>query len=87
MTSLTSPFRCLCLLLLFRSEMIALFWWALAAALNAVDVDGATPLHYAVLCGNEEVCKQLLDLGADRSVQDSSGATAQQQAPEGWGCW
>ena len=72
--------------LLFRSEMIALLVGH-GAALNAVDVDGATPLHYAVLCGNEEVCKQLLDLGADPSVEDSSGATAQQQAPEGWGCW
>jgi ankyrin repeat protein len=43
--------------------------------LNLKDVNGLTPLIWAVDRGHLEACKLLLDAGADPSVQDNEGIT------------
>jgi len=43
---------------------------------NAVDPkSGYTPLHWAAVCGNEQVCRLLLDKGADPWIKDNWGRT------------
>ena len=44
--------------------------------INAQDVHGFTALHFASACGNVRAIKQLLDCGADRSVESAQGETA-----------
>ena len=47
---------------------------------NQRDEVGATPLHYAVLNGNREIARLLIDRGADINCRDTRfGAT-----PAGW---
>lgn len=46
---------------------------------NAADYDGRTPLHLAAAEGAEEAVKYLLDCGADPSLEDRWGVTAQQE--------
>lgn len=43
--------------------------------INRTDIRGAMPLHAAAMTGNIDVCKRLIELGADSSVQDSLGDT------------
>lgn len=51
------------------------------------DEDGQTPLHYAALCGQQAVAELLLASGADASIADYEGQTAQQLAPPAWTRW
>lgn len=47
---------------------------------------GATPLHYAAHRGHVDMCRLLLDHGADMKALDSNGRNAMQQAAlEGMG--
>jgi ankyrin repeat protein len=45
-------------------------------AVNLKGPDGATPLMYAVLYGDADAVRQLLEAGADPSARNESGATA-----------
>ena len=42
---------------------------------NSDDNDGKTPLHYAVLCGNAVIVRELVSKGADVEAKDGSGRT------------
>ena len=44
--------------------------------LNHQDTNGQTPLHYAVICNHLNVCRFLLNNGADCLIRDSDGCTA-----------
>lgn len=52
------------------------------ADINARSVEGRTALHHAVVSNNAAAVRALLDLGADRSVKDKSGADAETAAIE-----
>ncbi len=43
---------------------------------NARNVHGATPLHYAAMAGNEEIALVLMERGADGTLKDEDGMTA-----------
>lgn len=47
-----------------------------AANVNAKDVLGNRPLHYAALAGNAPAAEYLIALGADRAARNSAGETA-----------
>jgi ankyrin repeat protein len=47
------------------------------ADVNAQDPDGCTPLHLAAGWGSKEVCEYLLSRGADKSIVDKKGRTAE----------
>mmetsp|Transcript_11682 Transcript_11682/g.13502 ORF Transcript_11682/g.13502 Transcript_11682/m.13502 type:complete len:175 (-) Transcript_11682:236-760(-) len=47
---------------------------------NAKDLLGKTPLHYAAETGQTHVVKRLIRLGADVSIKDRSGDTAAHDA-------
>ena len=51
----------------------------LGCDINAQTVDGTTPLHAAMLNENEEMFKQLADLGANPDIEDESGDTVREQ--------
>lgn len=54
---------------------------------NAVDVDGRTPLHIACINGHRTSSFLLLECGADRSLRDAAGKTAAEyckMGPESW---
>ncbi len=48
--------------------------------LNALDDDGATPLHHAAWAGDLELIQRLLDAGADPSITDRRF----EATPQGW---
>ncbi|WP_438456569.1 tetratricopeptide repeat protein [Wolbachia endosymbiont of Kerria lacca] len=50
--------------------------------INAVDVDGWTPLHYAAQDGHLDIVKLLLDRGADPTIRNSNEKTPLQLAEE-----
>ena len=52
-----------------RSELAA------RADINAVDRDGATPLHLAAIAGNAEACRLLIDKGASLDCRDINGSS------------
>ncbi len=52
------------------------------ANINATDSLGSTPLHYAAQFGSEEMCRLLLQLGADRAMRNRKGKTALDVAKE-----
>jgi len=52
------------------------------ANVNAKAGDGMTPLMWAVLAGNIEMMKRLLDAGADITIKHSNGKTALDMARE-----
>eukprot|EP00210_Caulerpa_lentillifera_P001783 g1713.t1 len=52
--------------------------------INAQDSDLMTPLHYAVLCGHQELTYKLAELGARWDVEDATGETPQDLLPAGW---
>ena len=52
------------------------------ANVNAKTSDGMTPLMWAVLAGNIEMMKRLLDAGADITIKHSNGQTALDMAHE-----
>lgn len=61
------------------------------ADINAINEDGQTPLMIAASCCRKEPesyaeIKQLLDLGADKYLQEPSGKTADDLAIEDPGC-
>jgi ankyrin repeat protein len=53
-------------------------------AVNAVDNNGATPMHYVMMNGNASALKVLVELGADIDRQDNNGWTALHHAAKGW---
>ncbi|MCL2104127.1 MAG: ankyrin repeat domain-containing protein [Kiritimatiellaeota bacterium] len=53
------------------------------ANVNAKDVFGRTPLHWAAICGNIEAIKFLVSQGADVNARDSKGYTPLHQAARG----
>lgn len=53
---------------------------AAGAEVNACCHDGTTPLHKACLWGHVRIAVLLLEHGADQSLQDQDGWTAQQLA-------
>lgn len=50
--------------------------------MNALDVQGQSSLHRAAKHGNVNVCRLLLQYGADASLISLQGHTAAQLAPE-----
>jgi Ankyrin repeats (many copies) len=48
---------------------------ALGSDVNHRDEHFATPLHYAALCGWPDVCRLLLNAGADPTTEDKRGET------------
>jgi Ankyrin repeats (3 copies) len=58
-------------------ESVALLLRHMKCEVNFVDAKGCTLLHYAALAGKEEVVRFLLHCGADSTVEDSQGRTAQ----------
>lgn len=58
---------------------------AVSKALDAVDVNGATPLHAAACVGARPAIAALLSAGADATVRDESGRTPRRVAKDrGW---
>ncbi len=53
-----------------------LYYLSKGGNVNALTVDGVTPLMYASENGNIEICKILLDNGADANIQPKVGANA-----------
>ena len=51
--------------------------------LNLTNVDGRTPLFTAAAVGRTTYVKPLLNRGADRSIKDNNGRTAEDTAVEG----
>jgi ankyrin repeat protein len=49
-------------------------------AARVADDEGATPLHYATLCGHREIADLLLENGADINARDSRFSAT----PAGW---
>jgi serine/threonine-protein phosphatase 6 regulatory ankyrin repeat subunit B len=45
-------------------------------SINVTNEDGQTPLHRAALMGNLDVCKKLIEYGAQLDLQDNDGWTA-----------
>ena len=41
---------------------------------NCVDIDGATPLHYAATAESEQLVRILLEHGARRDIGDTDGS-------------
>uniref|UniRef100_A0A7S2RZ72 Uncharacterized protein n=1 Tax=Mucochytrium quahogii TaxID=96639 RepID=A0A7S2RZ72_9STRA len=56
-------------------EVIQLLVKSGGANVNHANIWGMTALHVAAFRGNLEVCKLLLELGADQSLQDKKGRT------------
>ena len=50
--------------------------------IHATDSFGFTGLHYAAMCGHVEVCRFLVENGADTAKRDMDGKTAAQLAEE-----
>ena len=40
---------------------------------NARDGDGRSPFHLSVICGHVEVCRLLIEAGADMEARDEKG--------------
>ena len=43
--------------------------------INSRDSSGLTPLHYAILMGNDEIIENLMKKGGDLNIQDDNGET------------
>jgi uncharacterized protein len=52
----------------------------LGAHPNTQDIEGWTPLHWAVACGNDKACISLIELGADPSIKDKNGISVYELA-------
>jgi ankyrin repeat protein len=68
-----------CAVLSGKEEAVQLLL-AAGAEVNACCHDGTTPLHKACLWGHVRIAVLLLEQGADQSLQDQDGWTAQQLA-------
>ena len=56
-----------------QPEVLSFLLGVAGIDVNVVDGQGQTALHYAALCNNEEMVKQLLEAGADASIKDEDG--------------
>ncbi|KAF3935568.1 Ankyrin-2 [Dactylella cylindrospora] len=51
------------------------FLMKIGISVNVTDVDGSTPLHYAIRQGNDQMAKTLLSQGADPDLRENHGET------------
>lgn len=65
-----------------QNEIAKMFILEYGANIEVKDRNGNTPLHYAAMCNNEEMCLFLVSCGASLNVGNSTGLTPERVAKQ-----